>query len=143
VFQIGRAATGHRRRAIQWPMAEKPSSQLLASDPRISQKDGVWIIDAESKTVFANESMAQILGATTVDLTGQDSFLHIFPEDLPAAQPLSMSKRAGSSAPFHFKLRRMDGIPVWVDVQGTPMHNAAGDFLGVVGTFTVSDVEAW
>ena len=27
---------------------------------------------------------------------------------------------------------------LWVDVLGTPMHNAAGVFKGVVGTFSVS-----
>jgi PAS domain S-box-containing protein len=46
------------------------------------------------------------------------------------------SRQAGKSAPFNFNLRRKDGGVGWVDVQGTPMHNAAGQFTGVVGTFS-------
>ena len=103
-----------------------------------ARKDGIWIIDAEGKTVFANEPMAEMLRTTTAELIGKDSFVYVFPEDAATAQRLFSAKKAGSSAPFHFKLRRADGSSVWVDVQGTPMHNAAGRFTGIVGTFTPS-----
>lgn len=104
--------------------------------------DGIWIINAEGKTVYANQAMTDMLRTTPADIVGQDSFDFIFPEDLPAAQRLFEQKQAGGSAPFQFTLRRKDGTPLRVEVQGTPMHNAAGDFLGVVGTFTQSDAEA-
>lgn len=107
-----------------------------------NQPDGIWIIDSEGKTVFANEAMANILGTTVADIGGKDSFDFIFEEDLPAAQRLFSAKRAGNSAAFHFRLRRHDGAPIWVDVQGTPAYNAAGRFTGVVGTFTVSRTQA-
>jgi PAS domain S-box-containing protein len=113
----------------------------MGSDFKTNQPDGIWIIDSEGKTVFANEAMAEILGTTAAALIGTDSFEFVFPEDLASAQRLFSSKQAGSSAPFHFKLRRMDGSSVWVDVQGTPTRNASGRFTGVVGTFTVSDVQ--
>jgi len=106
-----------------------------------TQQEGIWIIDAEGKTVFANDSMARILQTTTFDLIGKDSFLFVFPDDLPAAQRLFASKQGGSSAPFRFKLRRADGSSIWVDVQGTPMRTPSGEFTGIVGTFTVSDVQ--
>jgi PAS domain S-box-containing protein len=100
------------------------------------QSDGIWIIDAEARTLYANAAMAEILGTTSADLIGKHSFDYVFPEDVAAAQQLFENKIRGDTNPFHFKLRRKDGSPVWVDVQGTPMHNAAGDFLGIVGTFS-------
>jgi PAS domain S-box-containing protein len=106
-----------------------------------SKKDGIWIIDAKGHTVFSNERMAEILGTTVEKLRGEDSFSYLFPEDAPEAQRLFAAKQAGSSARFHFRLRRKDGSSVWVDVQGTPMHNAAGEFIGIVGTFTVSNAQ--
>jgi PAS domain S-box-containing protein len=106
-----------------------------------TQPDGLWIIDAEGRTVYASDSMAEILGTTSTDLAGKDSFLYVFPEDLAEAQRLFESKKAGSMAPFHFKLRRVDGSSIWADVQATPLRNAAGRFTGVVGTFTVADVQ--
>lgn len=82
--------------------------------------------------------MCEILSVTSSAMAGRDSFDFIYPEDIAAAGRLFSQKQAGSSAPFRFKLRREDGSPVWADVQGTPMHNAAGEFIGIVGTFTVS-----
>ena len=101
-------------------------------------QDGVWIIDLEGRTVFANERMGEILGTDPQEMIGEPSFTYVFPEDTDAAQRLFDAKKRGDSKPFHFKLRRKDGSAVWVDVQGTPLHNAAGVFNGIVGTFTIS-----
>ena len=102
------------------------------------RQDGIWIIDAEGRTVYANDGMAEILGTSPSEMVGHPSFAYVFPEDVPDAQRLFDFKKQGSANPFHFKLRRKDGSAVWVDVQGTPMRNAAGEFQGIVGTFTVS-----
>src|SRR3954468_1946731 len=104
---------------------------------RTKSPDGIWIINAEGKTLFANERMSNILGTPLSTLLGEDSFLYVFPEDRDEAQRLFSSKQAGNSAPFQFKLRRKDGSRVSVNVQGTPMHNEAGQFTGIVGTFRV------
>ena len=99
--------------------------------------DGIWIIDADAKTAYANERMAEILGTSPSEMVGRASFAYVFPEDVAAAQRLFEAKIRGDKKPFHFRLRREDGWAVWVDVQGTPMHNAAGVFRGIVGTFSV------
>jgi PAS domain S-box-containing protein len=100
--------------------------------------DGIWIIGSDARTLFANAAMAEILGTTSADLSGQPSFDYVFPEDAAAAQKLFEAKTRGDTNPFHFRLRRKDGTSIWVDVQGTPMKNAAGEFIGIVGTFSVS-----
>ena len=103
-----------------------------------NSKDGVWIIDTDARTLYANSAMAEILGVAPTDLIGKSSFDYVFPEDLEGAKKLFESKRGGDINPFHFRLRRRDGSEIWVDVQGTPMHNLAKEFIGVVGTFAVS-----
>ncbi len=103
--------------------------------------DGLWIINTEAKTVYASDHMAEILGTTPSEMKGQPSFDYLFPEDVAAAQRLFDFKKAGNPAPFRFRLRRKDGSAIWVDVQGTPLYNAAGVFNGIVGTFTVSPGE--
>jgi PAS domain S-box-containing protein len=102
-------------------------------------KDGIWIIDSDARTVFANERMTEILGAKLSEMLDQPSFAYVFPEDVPAAQALFETKGRGNANPFRFKLRRKDGSGIWVDVQANPMHNAEGRFKGIVGTFTVSE----
>ena len=106
------------------------------------RKDGIWIIDADASTLYANGAMAEILGEDPSRLIGKPSFAYVFPEDLPAAMELFEKKQKGDSSPFRFRLRRTDGSPVSVIVQGTPMHNVAGEFLGVVGTFRVEEESA-
>jgi PAS domain S-box-containing protein len=101
-------------------------------------EDGIWIIDNEARTLFANARMGEILGTSASELAGRQSFEYVFEEDAEAAQKLFDRKRAGELNAFHFRLRRANGSPIWVDVQGTPMHNPEGGFLGIVGTFRVS-----
>ena len=83
--------------------------------------------------------MADILGTNPAEMIGQPSFAYVFAEDVSAAQKLFESKKQGDFNPFHFRLRCKDGSAVEVDVQGTPMYNAAGKFNGIVGTFSVSE----
>jgi len=111
----------------------------MADESTLASPDGLWIIDSKGATVFANEDMAEILGTTVSELLGEDSFQYVFPEDQDAARRLFAVKESGSSAPFRFRLRRVDGRPIWADVQPTPMRNAAGQFIGIVGSFTVSN----
>ena len=99
-------------------------------------KDGLWITDDDAHTVFVNNRMAEILGTSQSEMTRQNSFDYIYPEDLESAQRLFRQKTDGSRAPFQFRLRRNDGTAVWVQVQATPMFNAEGRFTGIVGTFT-------
>ena len=106
-----------------------------------NDRDGIWIIGVDAKTTYANERMAEILGTSPSEMVGRESFTYVFPEDRDAAQRLFDAKTRGDTKPFHFKLRRIDGSPVWVDVQGTPLYNAADVFRGIVGTFSVSRIE--
>jgi len=69
-------------------------------------QDGLWIINAEANTIFANERMAEILGETVAEMIGRPSFAYVFPEDQPAAQRLFESKMQGNADPFRFRLRR-------------------------------------
>ena len=40
----------------------------------VFQQDGLWIINDEAHTLFANERMAEILGTTQTELVQQNSF---------------------------------------------------------------------
>lgn len=104
----------------------------------VDQNDGVWIIDAEARTLYANAAMAEMLATNIAAMMGSPSFHYLFPEDVEAAQRLFNGKQKGDSSPFHFRLRRVDGSAIWVDVQGTPMRSGEGEFIGIVGTFSVS-----
>jgi PAS domain S-box-containing protein len=100
-------------------------------------QDGIWIIGADARTAYANERMAAMLGTSRSEMIGQPSFDYVFPADVEAAQRLFDVKKGGSAKPFRFRLRRKDGTELWVDVQGTPIFDTVGVFVGIVGTFSV------
>lgn len=103
-----------------------------------NHRDGVWIIDAGAQTTYANERMAELLGTSLSEMIGQPSFAYLFPADVEAAQHLFDVKKGGAPNPFRFRLRKKDGSALFVDVQGTPLHDTAGVFTGIVGTFSLS-----
>lgn len=105
----------------------------------MNEQDGIWIINADATTLYANAAMADILGDDAAHMIGKPSFTYVFPEDVAAAEKLFESKERGDKSPFRFRLRRKDGSAISVVVQGTPMHSVAGEFLGIVGTFRVAD----
>src|SRR5579859_2836868 len=98
------------------------------------EQDGIWIGDAQARTTYANDRIAEILGSSTQEMRGELLFEYVFPEDIEAAQRLFDFKKRGDTAPIHFRVRRKDGSAVWIDIQGTPMYNANGAFKGIVCT---------
>jgi PAS domain-containing protein len=72
--------------------------------------NGLWIINAEAKTVYASDRMAEILGTTPAAMKGQPSFGYLFPEDVDAAQRLFDEKRSGQpiAVPFSSSGARME-----------------------------------
>jgi len=111
-------------------------------DQRKESPDGIWIINSDASTLTPAPLSAQFLGAEPLDLIGKPSFEYVFPEDAEAAQRLFESKQRGDPSPFHFRLRRKDGSAIWVNVQGTPMRNVEGEFIGIVGTFRVAESQS-
>lgn len=83
--------------------------------------------------------MAEMLGTTVDAMLGQLSFAFVFPEDVEVAKRLFDFKKRGDTKPFQFRLRRMDGSPVWVSVSNTPMFSNS-EFQGILGLF--SEIES-
>jgi PAS domain S-box-containing protein len=98
-------------------------------------QDGIWTIDANGDTTFANRSMAAMLGTTAEEMLGKPSFRYVFDEDVERAAELFQSKVAGSREPFEFRLRRADGSLFWASVTGNAYHNARGEAVGLISTF--------
>jgi len=71
--------------------------------------DGIWIIDANAKTLYANSAMAEILGTATDEMIGRSSFAYLYPEDEPADKHLFEGDKSGESSQFHVRLRRQAG----------------------------------
>ena len=60
-----------RRAYAPTQLASSSSGEVPMSQVQDKKQDGIWIIDAEARTVYANDRMAEILGTTSQEMKGQ------------------------------------------------------------------------
>ena len=98
--------------------------------------EGIWVVDPDGRTIFSNRRMAEILGTGFESMAEQSCFACVFPDDVAAAQRNFFRTLAGDRRPFDFRLRRVDGSPVWVSVSCMPMCDDKGAQVGLLGLFS-------
>ncbi|MFN8559239.1 MAG: PAS domain S-box protein [Dehalococcoidia bacterium] len=98
--------------------------------------EGIWLIDAEARTTFANQRMADLLATTVEDLERRSVPEFCFPEDEPAARERIGHNLGGQPETFDFRFRRTDGSAVEVLAATSPVTNAAGEVVGALGMFS-------
>jgi PAS domain S-box-containing protein len=95
---------------------------------------GIVMVDLSSKITYANNLVCDLLQTTPNEVIGKSCFDLVFPEDLDRAKELFQANLAPNAQPFRIQLRRADGAPVWIDVQGAPLRVANGPVYGIIAT---------
>ncbi len=103
-------------------------------------QEGIWQIDADSRTVFVNARMAEILGYTVAEMQGRSLF-DFMDEDgkLIAARNVER-RRQGIQEEHDFKFIRKDGNAVWTLLSTNPVLDPQGGYAGAFAM--VSDITA-
>ncbi len=93
--------------------------------------EGVWEIDKDTRTLFVNSLMAEMLGYTAEEMIGRSVFEFLLSEDLSEAKrKLEHAKHGGSARAAEFRYRRKDNSVVWLVATNTPKLDEQGNFLG-------------
>ncbi|HEY9600314.1 MAG TPA: GAF domain-containing protein [Allocoleopsis sp.] len=98
--------------------------------------EGIWTLDAENKTVFANRKIAQMLGYTVDEMLGMSLFAFMDEEGKAIAQTQLERRHHGIEEQHDFKFRRKNGSVMWAIVSATPIFDAAGQYAGAFGMIT-------
>ena len=98
--------------------------------------EGIWVVSPAGRTIFCNERMAELLGTDVEALQRLSCFDSVFPDDLEDAQRQFGRQMGGGGQPFDFRLRRIDGSAIWVNVSCMPMYDDGGVCTGLLGLFT-------
>ena len=98
--------------------------------------EGIWILDAEARTTYVNEKMAEMLGYSQEEMI--DRFAWDFAdEEGKTILKMNMEKRRqGINETYEFKLMCMDGSPLWVLISAKSFFNKDSKFTGSLGMFT-------
>ena len=100
-------------------------------------REGVWMIDVEGVTTYANRRMAAMLGLEPRELVGRFFSDFLFPDDQErAGADLKELTRRGGDGELDVRLRRHDGSAIWVRVGFTTVAGESGRNVGFLGLFT-------
>jgi len=102
--------------------------------------EGIWVLDAQGKTSFANARMADMLGYTAEEMQGRAVTDFMFEEDVPDYLEKLNSGFNQVKVPYERKYRRKSGETLWVLISATGIHDEGGKFIGGFGM--VSDITA-
>ncbi|WP_416360999.1 sensor histidine kinase [Microcoleus sp. FACHB-672] len=98
--------------------------------------EGIWVLDAEGNTNFANQQVAQMLGSTPEEMIGQPLFAFMDEEGKAISLENMERRRQGIKEQHDFKFYRKDGSHLWAIVSTNPIFDRAGNYAGVLKMIT-------
>jgi two-component system cell cycle sensor histidine kinase/response regulator CckA len=99
-------------------------------------QEGIWLVDAEERTVFVNARMAEMLGTTVAEMLRRPIYDFIEDESRPRTRERMEQRRRGVRAhAFDLRFVRDDGGEIWTIASSAAVFDAEGRYRGVLGTF--------
>ena len=95
-----------------------------------SLSEGVMILDADCRIIYANRLVSDITGYSPEELLGQTPYL-LRADPEPKSCPAEKGP-ANEPKSFEFEMKRKDGRLHWMHVKSTPYRNERGDGVGRV-----------
>ncbi|HEX6219351.1 MAG TPA: PAS domain S-box protein [Sphingomicrobium sp.] len=98
--------------------------------------EGIWIIDLDARTIFANERMARMLGTSPGELIGRSPLEFLDEADRAHGAEVMARNFEGHSVEFEIRFRRADGNDIPVLGGSSPLRDGEGRITGSVATFS-------
>ncbi len=106
--------------------------------------EGIWIIDADNKTMFVNQMMANMLGYSIDEMIGKSMFEFMDESGQAGALENVERRRQGVQEQHDFKFRRRDGSDVWAIISTNPLFDERGEYIGALGMLTdITERKQW
>jgi diguanylate cyclase (GGDEF)-like protein/PAS domain S-box-containing protein len=122
--------------------ARKRSEQALRASEERNRRivetafEGVWVIDADDRTTFVNQRLADMLGYRVDEMVGRPVSDFLDPQTRKAFAENLGRRRTGSQAPHEFKFLRKDGSELWTLLEASASVDAAGRYSGSLAMLT-------
>jgi len=122
-------------------LLSKAQDALRASEERYRRivetaNEGISVVDAESKIIFANQRFAEMLGYPPDDLIGRSLF-EIVPDSSQTAAVQRVERSGqGFSEESEVPYLRKDGTEMWGLLKTSPIRDADGVWVGTLGMIT-------
>ncbi len=107
--------------------SEKKYRQIVESAP-----EGIWIIDSDNRTTFANPRLAQMLGWSKDDMPGKNLFDFLDEKGRQSAEENLACCRQGVAVQFDLNLRTLQGQDIHARASTLPLFDEAGLYSGAL-----------
>jgi diguanylate cyclase (GGDEF)-like protein/PAS domain S-box-containing protein len=101
-----------------------------------SAGEGIWEIDAGSRTTFVNPKMAAILGYSIEEMLERPLASFMDAQGQAIVERNLARRRQGISERHEFNFRKRDGSEVWTTMATTPILDGAGAYIGALALVT-------
>ncbi|HET9847718.1 MAG TPA: PAS domain S-box protein [Candidatus Dormibacteraeota bacterium] len=126
-----------RRRQEAALRAKETSYQKLVE----TAHEGIWMVDADDRTTFVNQRLADLLGYTTAEMLGRSPDDFYFTDAGRRERGEHWQRlRRGMGSRREIIYRRKTGEPLWALIATTPVINDHGQFTGALAM--VTDISA-
>ena len=117
---------------------DRAQRALRMSDARYRQivettYEGVWLVDANARTLFVNDRAAQLLGYSPGEMLGRSFFRFVEDGRSLEERGRELLQLGTMRAQHEFHFKRKDGSSFWGLLAGSPIHDDDGQLVGGLG----------
>ncbi len=98
--------------------------------------EGIWVLDPNGNTLYANRQIAQILGCSGVEPSISSIWDYLDAKSTDSIDRNRRILRDGISERFESAFRKMDGSEVWAGVATNSLHDSEGLYVGTLYMIT-------
>jgi len=105
-----------------------------------SLSEGIWVIDKDAYTTFANPVMADMLGYTVEEMHGKHLFSFMDDGGIEISKRNLERRRQGIIEQHDFEFIRKDGSRIYTTLQASPVYNENKEYIGAIaGIIDITD----
>lgn len=103
--------------------------------------EGIWLLDSEARTAYANARLGELLDYAPEDMLGKSWFDFMHPRCVDEARAYLERGKTAGRAEYDFEFLRRDGEALWAHIAATPLFDETdAHYEGVLaGVIDVTD----
>ncbi|MDD1684841.1 MAG: PAS domain S-box protein, partial [Methanoregula sp.] len=131
ILSIATDITEHKKTETALQQSEEKYRTLL-----MSVNEGIWVIDPEGCTTYANQKMAEMLGYTVDEMCGSPMYRFMDEKGREIAAKNYPAYRKGVREKVEFEFVKKDGTLITTIVSNTSLFDSSGTFSGAMAVIT-------
>jgi PAS domain S-box-containing protein len=119
-----------KRRAEQSFLKSEEKYRRLVETSR----EGIWVINKDSRTAFVNPRMAEMLGYGIEEMIGRPLFSFMDERGVETTKRLLERRRQGIKEQIDSEFLRKDGTHVYATLETSPITDDNGSYIGALAS---------